>query len=175
MPSRTHRIRLAAVLVAASGRAAEAVPEPRGPMGELREPRPAAPASRVSAGATHGPRVADVVLYAGPGRAATVRHARVTVRAGRAGIDRIADVPHVELQPVPVDIEFGRDSLSSESESESESGSGSGSGSESGADDFAAGGGHRDCPKPHSVPLKNIARSVAGTATSAELSGECHA
>ncbi|MFJ1616857.1 hypothetical protein ACIODT_27340 [Streptomyces sp. NPDC088251] len=169
MPSRTHRIRLAAVLVAASGRAAEAVPEPRGPMGELREPRPAAPASRVSAGATHGPRVADVVLYAGPGRAATVRHARVTVRAGRAGIDRIADVPHVELQPVPVDIEFGRDSLSSESES------GLGFGAESGADDFAAGGGHRDCPKPHSVPLKNIARSVAGTATSAELSGECHA
>ncbi|MFF2962568.1 hypothetical protein ACFVT1_27370 [Streptomyces sp. NPDC057963] len=167
MPSRTHRIRLAAALVAAPGRAAGAVSEPLGPMGELREPRSATPASRVSAGATHGPRVADIVLYAGPGRAATVRHTRVTVRAGRAGVDRIADVPRVELQPVPLDIEFGRNPLSSESGSGSEPGSGSG--------DFARGGGHRDYPKPHSEPLKNIARTVAGAATSAELSGECHA
>ncbi|MCX5345253.1 hypothetical protein [Streptomyces atratus] len=47
---------------------------------------------------------------------------------------------------------------------------------EFGAEIFAAGdGGHSDYLKPGSAPLKNIARIVAATATSAEPSGERHA
>ncbi|WP_329832286.1 hypothetical protein [Streptomyces sp. BE133] len=71
-----------------------------------------------------------------------------------------ADVPHMKLQLPFMEIGFATDPVSPEF----------------GAEISAAGdGGHSDCLQPGSSPLKNIARIVAGTATSAEPSGERHA
>ncbi|MFF8914006.1 hypothetical protein ACF08M_11905 [Streptomyces sp. NPDC015032] len=157
MPSRTRRSHLLAELSAAPGHADGAAPEMRGLMGELRDPHRVARTSRIRARSIDGPRVADTVRSASPGGAA-VAHTPVTGRAGRDG-DRAVGVARTRLQPALVDTGFGMDAVSP----------GSGAGA------FATGGGHRDHLKPGSVPLKNIARSVAGTATPAELSGERHA
>ncbi|MFI5750744.1 alpha/beta hydrolase [Streptomyces sp. NPDC051644] len=154
-----------------SGRADEAAPELRDFMGELQRLRPTARTSLVChsygsvvcARAAHGLRVADIVLYGSPGTGyanVAALHTPATVWAGRGSDDWIADVPHMKLQLPFADIGFGTDPVSPEF----------------GAEIFAAGdGGHSDYLKPGSVPLKNIARIVAGTAMSAEPSGERHA
>ncbi|WP_327365914.1 alpha/beta hydrolase [Streptomyces sp. NBC_01217] len=154
-----------------SGRADEAAPELRHFIAELRRLRPAARTSLVChsygsvvcARAAHGLRIADIVLYGSPGtgyKDAAALHTPATVWAGRGGDDWIADVPHAELQLPFADIGFGTDPVSPGF----------------GAEIFAAGdGGHSDYLKPGSVPLRSIARIVAGTARSAEPSGERHA
>ncbi|MFE4328942.1 alpha/beta hydrolase [Streptomyces sp. NPDC056831] len=119
--------------------------------------------SVVCARAPHGLRVADIVLCESPGTGygnAAGLHTPATVRAGRGSDDWIADVPHMKRQPPFADIGFATDPVPPEF----------------GAEIFAAGdGGHSDYLKPGSPPLKNIARIVAGTAKSAEPSGERHA
>ncbi|MFJ4462531.1 alpha/beta hydrolase [Streptomyces sp. NPDC088928] len=156
---------------ATSGRAAEAAPELARFMEELNRIRPGARTtllchsygSVVCARAAHGLPAANIVLYGSPGtgyRNAAALHTRATVWAGRASDDWIADVPHIELQLPFVDIGFGTDPVSPAF----------------GAEIFAAGdGGHSDYLKTGSVPLRNIARIVAGTAGSAEAPGEHHA
>ncbi|MFH8475785.1 alpha/beta hydrolase [Streptomyces sp. NPDC018000] len=154
-----------------SERADEAAPELRRFMGELLNLRPASRTSLVChsygsvvcARAAHGLRVADIVLYGSPGTGyanAADLHTPATVWAGRGSDDWVADVPHMKLRLPFVDIGFGTDPVSPEF----------------GAEVFAAGdGGHSDYLKPGSLPLKSIARIVAGTAMSAEISGERHA
>ncbi|MER5358497.1 alpha/beta hydrolase [Streptomyces sp. NPDC002785] len=154
-----------------SQRADEAAPELRHFMGELLSLRPAARTSLVChsygsvvcARAAHGLRVADMVLYGSPGTGygnAADLHTPATVWAGRGSDDWVADVPHMKLRLPFADIGFGTDPVSPGF----------------GAEIFAAGdGGHSDYLKPGSLPLKSIARIVAGTAMPAEPSGERHA
>ncbi|WP_405689944.1 alpha/beta hydrolase [Streptomyces sp. NBC_00057] len=154
-----------------SGRADEAAGELRYFMGELRRLKPAVRTSLVChsygsvvcARAAHGLQVADIVLCGSPGTGygnAADLHTPATVWAGRGSDDWIADVPHMKLQLPFMNIGFAMDPVSPEF----------------GAKIFAAGdGGHSDYLKPGSLPLKNIARIVAGTAMSAEPSGERHA
>ncbi|MFE6668118.1 alpha/beta hydrolase [Streptomyces sp. NPDC057697] len=154
-----------------SGRAAEAAPELVRFIRELTRLRPDARTtllchsygSVVCARAAHGLRVAGIVLYGSPGtgyRNAAALHTTATVWAGRAGGDWIADVPHIEVRLPFAHIGFGTDPVSPAF----------------GAETFAAGsGGHSDYLKPGSVPLRNLARIVAGTAGSAETPGEHHA
>ncbi|MFF3127895.1 alpha/beta hydrolase [Streptomyces sp. NPDC057908] len=157
---------------ATSGQADEAAPELRDLIGELIGLKPAVRTSLVChsygsvvrARAGHGLRVADIVLCGSPGTgygSAADLHTPATVRADRGSDDWIADVPHMKLQLPFVEVGSATDPVSPES----------------GAEIFAAGdGGHRDdYLKPGSSPLKNIARIVAGTAMSAEPSGERHA
>ncbi|MFE3900793.1 alpha/beta hydrolase [Streptomyces sp. NPDC059153] len=154
-----------------SGRADEAAPELRDFISELRRLKPAVRTSLVChsygsvvcAGAARGLRVADIVLCGSPGTGygnAADLHTPATVWAGRGSDDWIADVPHMKLQLPFMDIGFATDPVSPEF----------------GAEIFAAGdGGHSDYLKPGSLPLKNIARIVAGTAVSAAPPGGRHA
>lgn len=154
-----------------SARAIEAAPELARFSRELTRLRPAARTtllchsygSVVCARAAHGLRVSGIVLYGSPGtgyRNAAALHTPATVWAGRAGGDWIAGVPHIELRLPFADIGFGTDPVSPGF----------------GAEPFAAGsGGHSDYLKSGSEPLRNIARIVAGTAGSAEPTGERHA
>ncbi|MER5366647.1 alpha/beta hydrolase [Streptomyces sp. NPDC002722] len=154
-----------------SARAIEAAPELARFSRELTRLRPATRTtllchsygSVVCARAAHGLRVSGIVLYGSPGtgyRNAAALHTPATVWAGRAGGDWIAGVPHIELRLPFADIGFGTDPVSPGF----------------GAEPFAAGsGGHSDYLKTGSEPLRNIARIVAGTAGSAEPTGEHHA
>ncbi|KAA6222938.1 hypothetical protein CP973_14280 [Streptomyces albofaciens JCM 4342] len=127
----------------------------------LDELRDAKPAARVSllchsygsvtcARAAAGLPVADIVLYGSPGTGAdTVRdlHTKATVWAGRSTGDWVAHVPHIRLHLPFATLGFGTDPVSGAF----------------GARLFDAGsGGHGDYLKPGSVPLRNIARIVAG-------------
>ncbi|MFB7917209.1 alpha/beta hydrolase [Streptomyces sp. NPDC056061] len=153
------------------GRAFEAAPALRHFVDELRALRPGARTSLLChsygsvacARAAHGLRVADIVLYGSPGtgyRTAAGLRARAVVWAGRGGDDWIADVPHTKLRLPFTDIGFGADPVAPAF----------------GARVFAAGdGGHSDYLLPGSVPLRNIARIVAGTGPSATTPGDSHA
>ncbi|WP_329612071.1 alpha/beta hydrolase family protein [Streptomyces brevispora] len=149
--------------VLTTGRAEAAAPRLREFTGELHTARPAARISLlchsygsvVCARAAPGLRgVAAIVLCASPGTGAgNVRalHTRATVWAGRGADDWIAGIPHTRLHLPFVSIGFGPDPMSRKF----------------GAHTFDAGtGGHSDYLKPGSVPLKNIARIVSGTAHS---------
>ncbi|GGZ02351.1 alpha/beta hydrolase [Streptomyces nitrosporeus] len=102
----------------------------------------------------HGARgldVADIVLYGSPGTGvAGAAELRTTaaVHAGRSSGDWIAHVPHLALELPFATVGFGTDPVSAEF----------------GAEVFDAGdGGHSDYLAPGSVPLRAIARIVAGT------------
>lgn len=146
-----------------TGRAETAAPRLRGFTDELHTARPAARISLlchsygtvVCARAAPGLRgVAALVLYASPGTGAdNVRslHTRATVWAGRGADDWVAGIPHTRLHLPFVSIGFGTDPMARKF----------------GARTFDAGtGGHSDYLKPGSLPLKNIARIVSGTALS---------
>ncbi|GAA2134626.1 alpha/beta hydrolase family protein [Kitasatospora kazusensis] len=146
------------------GRADEAAPALRQFTAALHALRPTARTSllchsygsvvcgRAAAGATggNGLQVADIVLYGSPGTGAdniAGLHTRATVWAGRGSGDWISDVPHVRLPLLFTSIGFGTDPVSPEF----------------GAQVFPAGdGGHSDYLRPGSVPLRSIARIVAG-------------
>ncbi|MFC8915022.1 alpha/beta hydrolase [Streptomyces sp. NPDC057116] len=144
------------------GRAEDAAPGLRAFVDGLRAGRPAARitllchsyGSVVCARAAPGLPVADIVLYGSPGTGADhVRQLRTRARvwAGRGADDWIARVPHVRLSLPCVRAGFGTDPMAAEF----------------GARVFDAGaGGHGDYLAPGSVSLANIARIVAGKATS---------
>ncbi|WP_335935544.1 alpha/beta hydrolase [Streptomyces sp. PTD5-9] len=151
-------------------RADGAAPALRELVGELRRIAPGARTtllchsygSVVCARAAHGLRVADIVLYGSPGtgyaNAADLR-TPATVWAGRGADDWIADVPHVRLRLPFADIGFGADPVAPAF----------------GARPFAAGdGGHSDYLAPGSVPLRNMARIVAGTVPAQAPGGGRH-
>ncbi|MER5515219.1 alpha/beta hydrolase [Streptomyces sp. NPDC002763] len=107
--------------------------------------------------------VADIVLCGSPGTGyqdVGSLHTHATVWAGRGRDDWIADVPHLRLGLGVTEVGLGTDPLSPEF----------------GARVFDAGdGGHSDYFAPGSLPLRNIARIVAGRAPSGTPSGGHHA
>ncbi|MGW8886876.1 alpha/beta hydrolase [Streptomyces sp. NPDC055749] len=102
--------------------------------------------------------VADIVLYGSPGTGADTAgslRTTATVWAGRSADDWIADVPHVRLGLGFVTLGFGPDPVSPVF----------------GARVFDAGsGGHSDYLRPGSVPLRNMAGIVNGSAVSEDRS-----
>ncbi|MFE4305511.1 alpha/beta hydrolase [Streptomyces sp. NPDC056891] len=94
--------------------------------------------------------VADLVLYGSPGTGADRADdldTTATVWAGRGTDDWIAHVPHVRASLAFGELGFGTDPVAPEF----------------GARVFDAGtGGHSDYLRPGSVPLRNMARIVAG-------------
>ncbi|MEU3187844.1 alpha/beta hydrolase [Streptomyces sp. NPDC006923] len=140
------------------GLADEAAPRLRAFVAELTDARPGARVSLlchsygsvVCAGAAHGLRVADIVLYGSPGTG--VDHAGrlrtgATVWAGRGDGDWMAEVPHARLRLPCLTVGFGADPVSKGF----------------GARVFDAGpGGHSDYLRPGSVSLRNLARIVSG-------------
>ncbi|MFH8595203.1 alpha/beta fold hydrolase [Streptomyces rimosus] len=95
-------------------------------------------------------RVAGIILYGSPGTGVdNVRdlRTRATVWAGRSAGDWIAHVPYVRIRLPFMTLGFGTDPVSDAF----------------GARTFDAGsGGHGDYLKAGSVPLRNLARIVAG-------------
>ncbi|MEO3861466.1 alpha/beta hydrolase [Acrocarpospora sp. B8E8] len=139
-----------------TGRAAQAAPDLRAFVRELRSAKPVARisvvchsyGSVVCGQAASGLDVTDIVLYGSPGVGvdnAAALHARATVWAGRSSGDWVAGVPFAA-------VVFGTDPVSPEF----------------GARVFAAGdGGHSDYLRP-GVALENVARIVSGQAPSEE-------
>ncbi|MFD7548731.1 alpha/beta hydrolase [Streptomyces sp. NPDC059578] len=147
--------------VATARRAARAVPDLRALVDELTRVKPAARTSLVChsygtvvcAGAASRVRIADIVLYGSPGTgydSAAALRTEATVWAGRSSGDWTVDIPHRRLRLPFVTFGFGTDPVSPEF----------------GARTFRAGHGqHSEYLKPGSLPLRNIARIVAGEAT----------
>lgn len=146
-----------------TGRADTAAPRLRQFMDELHTAEPAARTSLlchsygsvVCARAAPGLHaVESIVLYGSPGTGARdVRslHTHAMVWAGRGADDWVARIPHTRLRLPFVSIGFGTDPMSEEF----------------GAHTFDAGsGGHSTYLRAGSLPLKNIARIVSGTAPS---------
>ncbi len=153
--------------VLTAGRADDAAPPLRRFTAQLRAARPTARiavlchsyGSVVCARAASDLPVSDLVLFGSPGAGADTvgrLRTRATVWAGRARGDWIADVPHVRLELPFATVGLGADPVSKAF----------------GARVFDAGdGGHSDYLEPGSVPLRNIARIVAGTTPSGYAEG----
>ncbi|MFD0369826.1 alpha/beta hydrolase [Streptomyces sp. NPDC127114] len=141
------------------GRADQAAPRLRSFVEEIRRLRPAARitllchsyGSVVCARAAAGTTADAIVLYGSPGTGSddvAALSTRAAVWAGRSSGDWVADVPHVRVPLLPgTELGFGADPVDPAF----------------GARRFAAGdGGHSDYLAPGSVPLRNLARIVAG-------------
>ena len=141
------------------GRADQAAPLLRSFVEEVHRIRPDARVtllchsygSVVCARAAAGTAADAIVLYGSPGTGSddvTELRTRAAVWAGRSTGDWIAEVPHVRVPLLPgTELGFGADPVDPGF----------------GARRFAAGdGGHSDYLAPGSVPLRNLARIVAG-------------